>query len=185
MGVYERFQRTGCDCERCKAPCRVAPGFLGVGDLDRMQIQLKIPVSGFQEWAGMYLAAGDGRKVAHKGTVFVCPVIVPQQAEGGVGHCAFFSGGICTVHGAHPIGCSHQNQCEPEKGEGAVRLALLEVAEEWLRVERGGRSNYVALWNYLASVGRNALPTRTRNQLLSDELERVRKAEREAQGKAQ
>lgn len=177
-GVYERFERSYCDCERCKAPCRVAPGFLGVGDLDRMQIQLKIPQADFQTWAGANLAAGDGRKVAHKGNVFVCPVIVPQQAEGGVGHCAFFTGGECSVHAAAPIGCSHQNQCEPESGEGPTRLALLEVAEEWLRVERGGQSNYVALWNYLAMAGRNALPTRTRNALLSNELERVRKAER-------
>lgn len=182
MGVYERFQRTSCDCERCKAPCRVAPGFLGVGDLDRLQIELKIPSAQFDQWAREHLAAGDGRKVAHKGQVFVCPVIVPQQFEG-VGHCAFFQGDQCTVHAAKPIGCSHQNQCEPEAGEGAVRLALLEVAEEWLRVERGGQSNYAALWNFLDVSGRNAIPTRTRNARLSDELERVRKAAREAQGK--
>jgi Fe-S-cluster containining protein len=159
----------------------VAPGFLGVGDLDRLQIELKIPSAEFDQWAREHLAAGDGRKVAHKGTVFVCPVIVPQQTEAGVGHCVFFMAGECSVHKAAPIGCSHLNQCEPEKGEGPVRLALLEVAEEWLRVERGGRSNYVALWNYLAQVGRNALPTRTRNAMLSDELERVRKAEKAAQ----
>lgn len=176
MGARDRFPRMVCDCQKCRIPCRVAPGFLGVGDIDRIQKALKIEAKDFHDWAADHFAASDGAKVWSKGRVFTVPTIIPQQRET-VGECVFHSAeGLCTIHENSPIGCSHFSVCEnPPEREILVREALLEIADEWRKVEQRAHSNYVALWRYLSTLGRIPIPTLKRLERFNFELEKIRK----------
>lgn len=175
MKTYDRFPRETCDCTLCAAPCRVSPGFLGVDDLSRIRNALQVKPDDFDKWALERFAAGDGLKIFAKGREFNVPVIYPAQRDG-VGDCVFLTAGSCIIHDEAPIGCSHINQCDTIKGEPILRLALLEIADEWRKVESRGKSEYVELWRYLAANGKNAIPSRHRAALLSTEKDRIRKA---------
>lgn len=177
MSARDRFPRTVCDCQKCRIPCRMAPGFLGVGDVERIQRTLGIPAAEFHEWAAGHFAASDGAKVWSKGRVFTIPTIIPAQVDN-VAECVFLSAdGLCTIHATAPIGCSHFTVCEnPPEREILIREALLEIADEW-RKGAGQHSNYVALWRYLSTLGKIPIPTLKRLDRFNSELEKLRKRE--------
>ncbi len=180
MKTYDRFPRQTCRCGPCATPCRVSPGFLGVGDLERIRGALAVKPDDFDSWALERFAAGDGIRIFAKGREFNIPVISPAQLAT-VGDCVFLTAGQCIIHAEAPIGCSHVNQCDTLKSEGLIRLALLEIADEWRDSENRVRSPYVALWRFLTANNRIAIPARHRAGRLSDELTKLRRGAQTAQ----
>jgi hypothetical protein len=128
------FDRTRCDCELCRAPCRHIPGSLAIGDLER----LCPPGADTFAWAEEHLRAITDKPF---------PTLVPARQANG--HCHWLFQGLCAVHENAPYGCaffdSHMPPAEAERRSAATIQARLADAKE--------NGLHYRVWQHLRSKG--------------------------------
>jgi hypothetical protein len=128
------FRRTECGCEFCQAPCRHVPGSLDVADLSR----LCPPGQDVFAWAEQHLRALTDKPF---------PTLVPARQANG--HCHWFMGGKCAVHGSAPYSCAffdaHMTGDEAERRSAATIRARREDARH--------NGLYVRVWRHLCQKG--------------------------------
>jgi hypothetical protein len=128
------FQRTRCDCEFCRAPCRHVPGGLDPSDLPRLCPEGRDVFA----WAEEHLRALAGRSYS---------TLVPaRQADGS---CHWLFAGRCAVHDNAPYGCaffdSHMSEVEVERRYAATVQARREDA--------AANGLYYRVWLHLCGKG--------------------------------
>ena len=131
MSARDEFPRTTCACDVCRAGCVTQPGFLGIGDLDRIVKHCGKEATR-ERFIALEFCASEGAKVARIGTygieIFSIPTIVPRQAADG--RCTFLErDGRCAIHPVAPIGCSHCDTHTPRAagGNDVIHAALVEI----------------------------------------------------------
>jgi hypothetical protein len=149
------FQRTECSCGQCALFCRVKPGYLIPGDLER----LIPPGEDAFAWAKVHLRA---RLVAPGGI----PSLVPARQANG--HCHWLHQGRCLVWQNSPYACAffgHLGNEQIELRNQAGRAARKEAFEQ--------NTLYAQIWHVLKEAGLTS--TGTNQALLRVEMERQRR----------
>lgn len=123
--LQERFERTFCKCNQCKAACKTMPGSLAPGDLERISTYLgdEPPISPDPQDGAMFkpafmrnFRASEGALVKRNGELMRIPTIVPAQREDG--RCIFLSSkDECTISEVAPFGCAQFNVCDGPETE--------------------------------------------------------------------
>lgn len=143
------FQRTVCDCEFCRAPCRHVPGSLDVADLDKLCPQGQDIFA----WAEQHLRAVIDKPY---------PTLVPARHEGGA--CHWHYEGRCLVHAHAPYSCAffdmHMDAAEIARRSAATIASRQKDAD--------AEGLYFRVWLYLQRRGLTA-PAGNR-EALNDEL---------------
>ena len=123
------FERTTCDCDLCRVPCRHMPGALAPGDLEAIAEHLGVTMSG--PWVEEHFRASDGAKVlSSSGSVVSIPSMVPAQQEDG--SCVFLDdAGHCKVHPVAPFGCAYldMHMGEEEADNRSRTLIMLQLGD--------------------------------------------------------
>ena len=120
------FPRTVCACAECAAHCRRHPGFLGVGDVER--------IGAFLGESGPALAAYFRPLVIAKLFNLVdgfrqVTGLAPKAKRGGA--CVFLTrAGRCRIHAVSPVGCAYFD-AHLSDGEGERRS--LWFLDQWER----------------------------------------------------
>lgn len=159
MRIEFGVERTSCGCEKCKAPCRVIPGYLLPSDLERLMGDDPY------QWAETHLRASPGALVSKDGESFRIPTLVPATVDGGA--CAYLFAGLCSVHSKAPFGCAFFNACETDPVVIDEQLQLSKrglslVYETWQ-----ARDNlYCDIWIHLNGKGLVAEPPEVRHERL-------------------
>jgi len=153
--IQDRYERTCCDCQRCKAGCRTMPASLAPGDIDT--IAKHIGVEPDSEFISNNFRASLGSEVqTTRGERLAVSTIVPAQHSNG--RCVFLgSRDQCTIHEVSPFGCSRFNSCdEPETEEKQDadhrREAFVKAIVSSI--------DYRLLWKWLKRKGKDVRPTR-------------------------
>ena len=98
------FERTVCECRKCKIWCEHMPGYLVPSDLTRL-----IPADADpMVWAEQHLRASQGYIGFTASGLASIPSLVPAKGEDG--HCHWYEGGRCGVHDRSPFGCAYIDQ---------------------------------------------------------------------------
>ena len=140
-----QYERSSCDCERCKWVCRSKPGTLAPGDIERIADFFEVEVT--PEFISKNFRAADGINTVRNGEEVSIPTIVPAQRPNG--DCVFLAQGKCTIHRVSPFGCSRFNACNttPEgiaESEEKVLAAAMACANS---------VDYVLIWGTCTSAG--------------------------------
>ena len=128
------FDRTQCDCELCRVPCRHIPGFLTIGDLEH----LCPPDREMLVWAEEHLRAITEQPF---------PNLIPAQKANG--HCHWLSRGRCAVHAHSPYGCAFFD-AHLTKAEIEPRLA---AAIKAMKADAARKGLYYRVWMHLQAKG--------------------------------
>jgi hypothetical protein len=128
------FQRTTCDCDYCRAPCRHLPGSLDVSDLER----LCPPDQDLFVWAEQHL-----RPLPDKPFLTLVPARQPN------GHCHWHFDGKCAVHDAAPFGCAFFDPHMTEEEAERRTAATIQAREE----DRAKKGLYYQVWHHLLRKG--------------------------------
>jgi len=95
------FERTTCACEGCRKCCKVQPGPLIPGDLQRIAEFLKLSV----EEARKFFVASPGALVKQHGEVRRIGTITPKMRHS---RCVFLDKNErCKIHPVAPAGCAY------------------------------------------------------------------------------
>ena len=166
--VRHRFERTSCDCELCKVPCRHMPGAMIPGDLEAISDHLGVHMSG--PWVEEHFRASEGPRVRYQGVWFsVAPSMVPAQKEDG--SCVFLDDdGRCEVHPVAPFGCAYMDMHMGKEEADARSMAMMGEQVEDAQSEDGF---YTTCIRVLAGKGLVAPPLRERRENFHRELKTV------------
>lgn len=137
------FERTVCECRKCKIWCEHMPGYLVPSDLARL-----IPVDADpMVWAEQHLRASQGYIGFTSAGLVSIPSLVPAKKEDG--HCHWYEGGRCGVHDRSPFGCAYIDQDmttrEAERRNDAGREARRQAFDQ--------QSLYSRIWGHLWDKG--------------------------------
>lgn len=121
--MLEQYERTYCDCRKCKVQCHTMPGILAPGDWERIQpVALKL---GNIADPDILLEVGESTIDLPDGTHLTIPAITPALHNGA---CIFLNrtNGKCSIHAVAPFGCRVGNSCtDDDSGMIAERTAAL------------------------------------------------------------
>jgi Fe-S-cluster containining protein len=143
-----RAPRVICDCEECRAPCRVIPGYLVPEDLERLipgnSKEAKPPLA----WCEEHLRASPGALIHSLVTneVIRVPTLVPARKADGSCHW-LDKEERCMVHANSPFGCSFFLVCTPlDRDHGLAHAGIRAVILAW---REQPQSLYAEVWNHL------------------------------------
>lgn len=155
MTFRDTIPRTECSCEACQVGCRSMPGFLALGDLEKIIDYFKPGDAG--EFICSNFVASEGAKVGKwndRGTMDMFEIKTITPAQWSNGECVFYSAGKCGIHPVSPFGCAcidtHQDRAQ---ADSLIHPALAELCADQ---ERGGR--YSRIHAALVAAGRVARP---------------------------
>jgi hypothetical protein len=129
------FERTECGCAACSMFCRLKPGYLVPGDLERLIPPGHDPVV----WAKVHLRA----RLVQPGGL---PSLVPARQSNGP--CHWLESGKCAVWRNSPYGCAffgHLTEEEAQARNQAGRAARQEAFER--------NALYAQIWHALKDAG--------------------------------
>lgn len=160
------FERSYCDCDKCKAACHTMPGMLAPGDMAYIAVHQGVE-PGDLDWTAANFEASPGAMVQMEGLLGRIPTIVPAQRPDG--RCVFLTDDDrCGIHKVAPFGCRCFNVCDgPESHEDAVRSSSAALAC------CAGDLDYIQVWAWLKSVGSTATPTNQRRSALRRKLDEI------------
>lgn len=161
----DQYERTFCDCQKCKAACRHMPGMLAPGDIDRIGDYLGIQPGAYADFVTRNFRASDGALVVKDGRPMRIPTIVPATKEDG--SCVFLtSDGRCSIHPVAPFGCSRFNVCAERTPEDDARCgACLQAIIT--------SPDYVFTWGFLQEEGCTTGPVIERRERLRAAIDAV------------
>ena len=173
----EAFERTTCDCQKCKCGCKAMPGFLVPDDVEDIGRHLGIEPATPAAWefirnnfvASEGTVAGKMNPFTLQVETFRIPTIVPAQNPDG--RCVFLSADDrCTIHKASPYGCRMFSVCEPRTEEQTARLhaGMAEICKN---------PGYHVLHHMLESEGKVCAPLFVRKGKLCALLDALPKPE--------
>jgi Fe-S-cluster containining protein len=158
MTLTERYPRTSCSCDKCRACCEHAPGRLIPEDIEHFEAK--------------DLRASDGSVVLTPSGPLQVPTIIPAVQENG--HCIFYQNGLCAVHEHSPFGCAavdpHMDERRALRRSQASLKAILDD------VQNDGP--YHKLWMRLKPAEQSAAG---RVQSMQDALRRIDRKKRRKQ----
>lgn len=171
----EQFERSICDCNKCKIACKSIPGSLAPGDAARIINFAKPDDQPVEDFVQEHFRASSGTKaIDDQGKPMMIPTIVPAQKEDG--RCVFLTGDDhCGIHPVSPYGCRNFTVCGQDG---------LSVDEESMRsssqvsnilFEEG--HNYFKLWSFLKSAGLVAMDILSRKSRFIHMLDQEGKKE--------
>jgi len=163
----EQFERSVCDCNKCKAGCRTMPGSCATGDIER--IAAYVGADDVDKFASNNFCASDGAKVLTPDGVMTIPTIVPKQREDG--RCVFLTADErCSVHAVSPYGCRNFTICN-QSGESDEEMNRKSSAH-LMGIMAGDEASreYVARWSGMVEEGNTAAPILERREKLEKEL---------------
>ena len=144
MNPRDQYERTICDCAKCKRPCHAMPGMLIPGDIERIAGYLGHRL----EAVLAEVLASPGALVGTRTPLGIqmgrVPTIVPATRKG---RCVFFKeDGKCAIHPVAPYGCGwfdfHMSEAEgDERSKAALRAILTSHSylEVWIELWLLGR----------------------------------------------
>jgi Fe-S-cluster containining protein len=171
--LQEKFERTFCACDLCKAGCKTMPGSLAPGDLKRISDYLgmtpdqeQFPDTLDPEFMKNFVAS-EGSLVKRNGEYIRIPSIVPAQKPDG--RCVFLSSkDMCTISPVSPFGCSQFNACEgPERvmaSTSRVHAMLNAIMAD---------VGYLIWWGWLKAKGMVAKPLKDRRVAYEKAIEKL------------
>jgi len=121
----QQYERSYCDCGKCKAACRAMPGMLAPGDV--ASIAKFLGTEPDDAFVANFFAASEGALVLGPSGPLRIQTITPRQRPDG--SCVFLTPeGKCSIHPVSPFGCRTFNVCSPEadvkEDMGKVAAAL-------------------------------------------------------------
>ncbi len=78
----KQFERSVCDCTKCKAGCKHMPGSLAPGDMYAIANFLRVDPDKI-EFIHKHFRASDGKYIIFDGKLKMVPTIVPSQEDDG------------------------------------------------------------------------------------------------------
>lgn len=101
MSPRDKFHRTTCACDGCKACCKRQAGPLATGDFERIAEHL----GETHEQAKEHFWASPGALVKEDGGTIRVGTITPRMRRG---RCVFLDeNDRCKIHAVAPFGCAH------------------------------------------------------------------------------
>ena len=168
MKARDKYERTVCACNDCRAPCECMPGHLVPSDIPRLIAWLDKGTPGLSATLGMFLAASPGATIRDRATgeTLQVPTIVPNRHPK-TGKCAFLmDDGLCAVHEVAPYGCAYFDMhMSREEGDRRVYAGLEEIVRS---------QSYRDLWCMLAKNGQRAPSPNDGRRALAAALDRTR-----------
>ena len=166
----EQFERSYCDCFKCKAACKTMPGVLAPEDvLTISEHVLGDPDQVYGEewgrWFFSHFVASNGTTVMSQGKVLSIPTIVPAQKEDG--SCVFLTDDVqCGIHSVAPFGCRNFNVCDPPETQPEATNKSAHMLSVIM-----GHAGYKSLHESLESLGQIAPPLEERRENLYNLIE--------------
>lgn len=158
------FQRTVCDCARCKSFCKAMPGCCIPQDLERISLYLELPLEAVE---CLFCASPGGVvKNTQTGKLYRVPTIVPARKANG--ECVFLdANSSCTIHPVAPFGCAYfDDHLATEEANERSKAMLLSIV-----YSEEGFSGYRATWNRLYNAGRLSISPEQARTILANRFD--------------
>jgi len=129
----QQFERSYCDCGKCKAACKSMPGMLAPGDIKAIANLLDTEPD--ENFVAGFFAASEGALVLTKDGPQRIRTITPRQKPDG--SCVFLtSEEKCSIHKVSPFGCRAFSVCAADDinddlSKLAAALMLCHVDSEY------------------------------------------------------
>lgn len=174
MSVRDQFKRTVCACKLCQVGCRTKPGYLAVGDFER--IVAAYNVEDPEKFLLENFVAGEGSQVGKivdgRIATFNIPTITPRQNDDGT--CVFLKDNKCSIHAVSPFGCAYfDSHMKADTAQVVSKDALIEVMDDGM-----ARGPYTKLLFKLAANKKYARPRIERTEAFEGEFARVERGNR-------